>query len=349
MHKFFGRNINTISVQQSLSNKSGPESAEKGSRGMASPEKGSGLKSAEKGSRGMSSPEKGSGLKSAEEGSRSMSSPEKESCPESAEKGSRSMASPEKEMLRVTDLGVSFYGNAEVVKGVSFSLKEGSWLMIAGPNGAGKSTIINAISGSTAYTGEILVGGRPVSSFKPSDLAREVGVLAQNHSVSYAYTVREVVNLGRYSYAPGLFGGGDAGGRGAIDEAVALTGIEGILDQNVMTLSGGELQRTFLAQLLAQNPKILMLDEPTNHLDLKYQKQLFEIMTNWLKVPGRAILAVVHDLSLVRRFGTDVLLLNKGSVVSYGTPDEVLRPDSLAEIYEMDVYNWMNTMFSQWK
>lgn len=256
--------------------------------------------------------------------------------------------SSEHEMLRVTDLSVSFYGNAEVVKGVSFSLKEGSWLMIAGPNGAGKSTIINAISGSAACTGEILIGGRPVSSIKPAALAREVGVLAQNHSVSYAYTVREVVNLGRYAYAPGLFGSGDAGGKDAIGEAVALTGIEGILDQNVMTLSGGELQRTFLAQLLAQNPKILMLDEPTNHLDLKYQKQLFEIMTKWLEVPGRAILSVVHDLSLVRKFGTDVLLLNKGSVVAYGAPDDVLRADRLASIYEMDVYTWMSDMLSQW-
>ena len=219
-------------------------------------------------------------------------------------------------MLEARDLTVR-YGERAVVDGVSFTLEEGRWLMLIGPNGAGKSTIVNAVAQSAPYTGEVFFRGENVRRYRPTELARNIGILSQNHSVGYSFTVEEVVRLGRYSYAPGIFSRHSDADEESVERALELTGLTPLMEQSVLTLSGGELQRTFLAQLLAQNPKLLILDEPTNHLDLVYQKQVFALISEWLREPGRAVISVVHDLSLARAYGTDALLLSGGRPV-YG-------------------------------
>ena len=105
-------------------------------------------------------------------------------------------------MLEVKSLSVRC-GALDIVKGVSFAVNDGEWLMIAGPNGAGKSTIINAITGGVAYTGQILLNGQDIRKKKPVELAKNIGVLTQNHYVGYSFSVEEVVRLGRYAYSPG--------------------------------------------------------------------------------------------------------------------------------------------------
>ena len=241
------------------------------------------------------------------------------------------------------------YGEKVIVDDVSFSLNEGDWLMIVGPNGAGKSTIVNAISQGAPYTGEVRVLDKDVRRYRPHELAKLVGVLAQTHTMGYGFTVGSVVRLGRYAYAPGIFSGGQAEDEAAVARALALTGLESIVDQNVLTLSGGELQRTFLAQLFAQNPRVLLLDEPTNHLDLVYQKQVFELIREWLKTPGRAVASVVHDLSLARAYGSHALLLDSGKTRAYGAIADVFSPEQLNASYDMDVSAWMRGLLSQWQ
>ena len=250
-------------------------------------------------------------------------------------------------LLDVQHLHVQ-YGEKKIVDDVSFSLSEGDWLMIVGPNGAGKSTIVNAISQGVAYTGDVRVLGSDVRRYRPHELAKLVGVLAQTHTMGYGFTVGSVVRLGRYAYAPGLFSAGQAEDETAVARALELTGLTKIVDQNVLTLSGGELQRTFLAQLFAQNPKVLLLDEPTNHLDLVYQKQVFELIREWLKTPGRAVASVVHDLSLARAYGSHALLLDGGKTQAYGVIDDVFSPEHLDRAYDMDVSAWMRGLLSQW-
>ena len=251
-------------------------------------------------------------------------------------------------MLDIKDLTVK-YGELVIVGGVSFSVGSGQWLMIVGPNGAGKSTIVNAISGGAPYIGHIECMGRDVKSYKPHDIARIIGVLSQRYSVGYPFTVAEVVRMGRYAHSKGVFSGGSAEDENAVERAIELTGLGSFLDHSVLTLSGGELQRTFLAQLFAQQPKILLLDEPTNHLDLVYQKQVFALIGEWLKTPGRAVISVVHDLSLARTYGTDALLLHEGKVISQGNARDTLSKENLELVYDMDVFAWMREMFSQWQ
>ena len=241
-------------------------------------------------------------------------------------------------MLEVRNLHVQ-YGDFVILDDVSFDLAEGHWLMIAGPNGAGKSTIVNAICGGAPYTGEIRCHGKNVREMKPREMASRIGVLAQKNAVGYSFTAREVIRLGRYAYSQGVFGGRDPGCEDAVEHSLQLT---------VLKLSGGELQRVFLAQLFAQDPQIMILDEPMNHLDLVYQKQLLSLVSDWVRQPGRAVISVMHDLSLAKAFGSQVLLLKQGKIIANGDADAVLSPENLQSVYEMDVRAWMRDMLGQW-
>lgn len=251
-------------------------------------------------------------------------------------------------MLKAENITVRF-GERTVVDHLSFHLHEGQWLMLVGPNGAGKSTLIETISQGVAYTGNILLEGKDIRRFKAAQLARKVGVLAQKNVVGYAYTVDEVVGLGRYAYRQSFLSARDDGGKDQVERALSLTGLTDLRHASVLTLSGGELQRTFLAQVFAQNPQILILDEPANHLDLKYQQHIFSLISDWLKTPGRAVISVVHDLSLAKKYGTHAVLMNRGKNISQGKIDEVLTQDNLKTVYDMDVYGWMRDMLEQWR
>ena len=251
-------------------------------------------------------------------------------------------------MLTVSDLSVN-RGGRDILCGVDFTLLEGQWLMVVGPNGAGKTTLVNAIAQGLAHTGAVLFEGRELSEENPRKRARKVGVLLQSNPVGFSFTVEEVVRLGRYAYGHKIFNTLSAEDEEKIEQALHACGLQEKRGQSVLTLSGGELQRTFLAQLFAQDPQVLLLDEPSSHLDLVYQKQLFELIGSWLKQPKRAVLSVVHDLSLARAYGTDALMLSEGRCVASGAVEQVLAAGNLNEVYSMDVFAWMQKMLAQWR
>lgn len=240
------------------------------------------------------------------------------------------------------------YGSFAAVDDLTFHLREGQWLMLAGPNGAGKSTLIEAIAQGVPYTGSIEWAGRDIRTLKPAQRAQRIGVLSQKNTVGYAYTVEEVVCLGRYAYQAGFLAGRDGEEKARVEQALRLTGLDELRHASMLTLSGGETQRVFLAQVFAQNPQVLILDEPANHLDLKYQQRIFSLILEWLREPGRAVLSVVHDLSLARRYGTHAVLMHRGKCVSQGEIGSVMTPENLRRVYDMDVYAWMREMLSQW-
>ena len=250
-------------------------------------------------------------------------------------------------MLRGENVTVR-YGAYTAVDGLSFTLEEGQWLMLVGPNGAGKSTLLEAIARGVPYTGKIELEGRELRAWRPAQLARAMGVLSQRNSVGYAYTVEEVVRLGRYAHSRGLFGG-DEDGDAQVTRALEQTGLADKRGASVLELSGGEVQRVFLAQVLAQGPRLLLLDEPANHLDLSCQQQIFGLIREWLRQPGRAVLSVVHDLSLARAYGTHAVLMHQGRCAARGPVDEVMTPERLRAVYGMDVYAWMRRMLACWQ
>ncbi len=250
-------------------------------------------------------------------------------------------------MLKAEHLTVR-YGEKTVLGDLSLEVREGEWWVVVGPNGAGKTTLAGALGKTVTCEGSITLAGKDIREISPQEYARKVGVLSQNHSAVYGFTVEEVVSLGRYARHTGLLRKGDPEGPGKIDEALNLTGLADMRKRNMLTLSGGEQQRVFLAQVLCQDPEILILDEPANHLDLPFQQELFTLIGEWLKTPGRAIITVMHDLSLARKYGTHALLLDKGRCAGQGKASEVLTPDDLQSVYGMDVYGWIRDLLNTW-
>ena len=220
--------------------------------------------------------------------------------------------------------------------------------MVIGPNGAGKSTVVKAISQTVNYTGSIIYHNRDLSKMKSKERGKSIAVLSQNYSTGYGFTVEEVVRLGRYSHSSGFLSRHNEKDFEIVNQMLELTGLSKLKNKNILKLSGGELQRTFLAQVLVQEPKLLILDEPTNHLDLVYQKEVFELIKEWIKVKGRAVISVTHDLSLAKTFGTHAVLLNAGSLIECGETNAVMSPENLNSAYKMDVSAWMKQLCEKW-
>ncbi len=250
-------------------------------------------------------------------------------------------------MLKASNISLR-YGAHLAVSNLNLSLDEGQWLMVIGPNGAGKSSLISALSGTRPYTGTVSLQGKDIKSLSPRERARQVGVLSQRQAVHYAFTVEEVVRLGRYAHRKGWLGGDDPAGESAVARALDWAGMTDLRHRSILSLSGGERQRAFLAQVLAQDPAILMLDEPADSLDLKYQQKLFELTQAWASQPGKSVISVVHDLSIARRYGSHALLMREGQCLAQGSKAAVLDSAHLNAAYGMDVYAWMHELAAPW-
>ncbi|MGX4600503.1 ABC transporter ATP-binding protein [Faecalimicrobium sp. JNUCC 81] len=251
-------------------------------------------------------------------------------------------------MLEIKDI-YSGYEDIDIVKDVSFTVNRGENLCIVGPNGCGKSTLLKSIANIINYRGSIKIDSKEVSSLNRKELAKKVGLMSQISQIHFPYTVYETVSLGRYAYSKGAFYN-----LGKKDKEIILDSIEkvGLLDSKdkmISELSGGQLQRVFLARTFAQNPDVILLDEPTNHLDLKYQIELLEHLKDWTKANNKIAVGVLHDLNLVQYTADNVLLLNNGEVVSYGKPSKVLNEEKLKDIYDLDIKKFMVNILKKWE
>ena len=251
-------------------------------------------------------------------------------------------------MLEIEHLSVR-YGAKTAVDDVSFRVEAGEWWTLAGPNGAGKTSLAAAITRGVKYSGKVMIGKREAWTYKTGEYAKKVGILSQQNDVTYGFTVNEVVTMGRYAHRSGFLRGQDPGGEEKVEQALALTGLEGFRDRSMLTLSGGETQRVFLAQVLAQDPELLILDEPANHLDLPFQKSFFDMVREWLKEPGKAVITVMHDLTLAKRYGTHALLMSEGKAAACGPIGQVMTRENLQKVYDMDVAGWMRESLEVWE
>lgn len=251
-------------------------------------------------------------------------------------------------MLKVEGLSVIIENN-KIVDDVSFVLEEQDVFMVVGPNGAGKTTLFRAIMGVISHEGRVLINDNDIKRYSKKELAKKIGVLTQKHQMQFTHSIYDVVSLGRYAHQKSFFSRLDSNDRQIIDQSLKLTGLFDIKGRNVLTLSGGELQRTFLAQVFAQDPQILILDEPTTHLDLQYQIAIFDIIKKWAKNKGKAVLSVVHDLNIAFAYGNKALLLDQGRVYSKGLLSQALARDNLKAVYKVDVAQWMNKLLGYWE
>jgi len=242
-------------------------------------------------------------------------------------------------MLKINNLSGG-YVDRNIVQNVSFSVAKGSMLGILGPNGSGKSTLMKLISGVLPATaGTVEIGGEEIGAFQAKELAREMAVLPQLHAHAFAHTVRETISLGRYPHQSGWFSSWSAEDESEVQEAMRLMNIGQYEKTQIDQLSGGEQQRVFVAQALAQNARVLLLDEPTNHLDINHQKELLDTIKKQAIEKNLTIVSIFHDINIASMYCDQLLLLDQGQIVRMGEPHEVVREQDIEAVYHTRVSN----------
>ncbi|MHA7190262.1 ABC transporter ATP-binding protein [Arthrobacter sp. MDT2-16] len=239
--------------------------------------------------------------------------------------------------LDVVDLGVS-YGSRQVIGSVSFGLKPGTVTALIGPNGSGKSTLLRTIARLHAPdAGTVtLDDGADVLALSPREFARTITLLAQSRPVPGGLTVREVVGFGRHPHRS-RWTGQDPHGTAAVGRALELTRTTELADRPVTALSGGQVQRVWLASCLAQDTGVLLLDEPTTYLDLRYQVEILDVVRDLATEHGVSVGVVLHDLDQAAAIADHVVLLENGAVLAQGTPADVLTSENLSRAYGVRV------------
>ena len=229
------------------------------------------------------------------------------------------------------------YARATVVHGVSVGLAAGQVTVLLGPNGSGKSTVLRSLARlHQPVSGRVSLDGEDSAPLTAREFARRVTLLSQSRPQPSGLAVREVVAFGRHPHRARFAGLTDAD-RAAIDHAMDVTGVTGMADRPVDQLSGGELQRVWLAGCLAQDTGVLLLDEPTNHLDLRYQVETLDLVRDLADRHGTALGVVLHDLDQAATVADRVVLLHQGRVRAAGSPADVLVPEHLSEVYGLPI------------
>ena len=224
-------------------------------------------------------------------------------------------------------------GTARLLADVSLAVRPGELVALVGPNGAGKSTLLKLLAGDlTPSEGTILLDGRPLSSYRAAALAQRRAVMPQQTILQFAFTAREVVEMGR---SPRTDADPDTD-RAIVEESLARTDTTGLAGRTYPTLSGGEQQRVTLARVLAQKTPLLLLDEPTTSLDLRHQ-ELVLITARSAAADGAAVLAVLHDLNLAAAYADRIALLRGGRLAACDSPWAVLTEALLSEVFQYPI------------
>ncbi|MFI8214551.1 ABC transporter ATP-binding protein [Streptomyces sp. NPDC085932] len=235
--------------------------------------------------------------------------------------------------LSATDVTVSYDG-VDVVHDATIALRPGEVTVLVGPNGSGKSTLLRTVARlqRARRAGLRIDGDIDGLALSAREFARHVALLTQGRPTPSGLTVRDLVEFGRYPYR-GRFGRPDADAAAAVERALALTGVTDLAGRGADHLSGGQLQRVWLASCLAQETGVLLLDEPTTYLDLRYQIELLDLVRDLADDHGIAVGVVLHDLDQAAAIADRITLLEAGRIVADGPPEDVLTPERLTAVY----------------
>jgi iron complex transport system ATP-binding protein len=241
-------------------------------------------------------------------------------------------------MLDARDLTIA-YDHRIAVADVTLSLKPGEITAIIGPNGAGKSTLLKSLNSQVSpSSGTILLDGQPLERLNRRTISRRIAVVAQEAELRFPVTVLEFVLGGRFAWATNAGWGWETDHDLQIADAVLReTELSELSGRLMNELSGGERQRALMARALATEAPILLLDEPTANLDLSHQATLLALVRNRCDRKEAAALVVTHDINLAAQFADNLILMKQGRAVHTGTPEQVLQPQILQDVFEVTV------------
>lgn len=233
------------------------------------------------------------------------------------------------------------YGRQAVIRDVTWSVRKGEFWGLIGPNGSGKTTLLNLISGvERPDAGEISLDGSPLTSYGRKALSRKIAVLQQDGLPPVSYSVRDVVEMGRFPYQDwrGREKDGPEGSRRLLGEIMDKLELSALEHRPLSALSGGQRQRAALGKVMAQQPELVLLDEPTTYLDLRYQMQFMELVSGWQREEGLTVVAVMHDLNLAALFCDRLLVLSEGCIVAEGPPEDILSAAMVDKVYQVKAH-----------
>lgn len=249
-------------------------------------------------------------------------------------------------MIEVNNLSFSYnYNNKKILKNISFKLFENERLCIIGPNGSGKTTLLKCLCNILDFQGSVFINNKNI---KDIEVYKSVSFLSQSSEIYFDYNVFDTVMLGRYAnFKDKLLSIPSKEDKEFVFECLEKLNIIHLKDKLINRLSGGELQKVFLARAFAQNPKIILMDEPTNHLDLNSQIELIYNLKEWAHSGCKCIVAVMHDINATLNFADKILVLKDGNSKFFGyTSDFDLQ--LLNDIYAINVVEYMKKSLIKW-
>ncbi|MGE7946160.1 ABC transporter ATP-binding protein [Lysinibacillus sp. NPDC093688] len=237
-------------------------------------------------------------------------------------------------MIQVKEIS-KFFGKKPVIQDVSVDVAPGKITSFIGPNGAGKSTLLSMVSRLlNADTGEVLLDKSDVRRWKSDDFAKRVSILKQSNYMNVRLSIRELVSFGRFPYSKGNLKPED---ELKVDEAIQYMNLEDLQHNYLDELSGGQRQRAFIAMVIAQDTDYILLDEPLNNLDMKHSVQIMKILRKLVDELGKTVVIVLHDINFASVYSDHIVALKNGRVVKDGPTNDIINPDALKEIYDMDI------------
>jgi iron complex transport system ATP-binding protein len=246
--------------------------------------------------------------------------------------------------VRATYRGQASHGGGDPSAGLDLQVGRGELVCLLGPNGAGKSTLVRVLAGTLPpVEGEVRLFGEPIGRIDRREIARAVAVVPQHVEVSWGFTVRDVVTMGRAPHQEGWLRT-TAEDREVVAEVLARCDLTRIAERSVDELSGGEQKRVAIARALAQRPRVLLLDEPAAFLDVRHQIDLYEMLAEAVARERLACLVVMHDLNAAAQYGTRIALAKAGRLVAVGTIEEVMTYRRLKETFDADLYCGVNDL-----